>query len=189
MTCRVVEPGGIDFSAWYVSERERLVRSLMVISGDPEGARDAVAEAFSRAYERWGRVATMASPTGWVYKVALNEVRRRERRRALESRLLRRDAPPSPATLPDVDPELWRAVAGLPRREREVVVLRYVADLRERDVATALGISEGAASAALVTARRRLASALGPATGADDLTSTGGTVPAGPFSAKEANTP
>jgi DNA-directed RNA polymerase specialized sigma24 family protein len=41
-----------------------------------------------------------------------------------------------------------------------VIVLRYVADLREREVGAALGISEGAASAALVTARRRLARAL-----------------------------
>jgi RNA polymerase sigma factor (sigma-70 family) len=156
----VVEPGGIDFSRWYTDERDRLVRSLLVIGGDPDSARDAVAEAFSRAYERWGRVSTMASPTGWVYRVALNELRRRERRRRVESRLLGRKAPVQHAAPPDADPELWLAVAALPAREREVVVLRYVADLREREVAAALGISEGAASAALVTARRRLARAL-----------------------------
>jgi RNA polymerase sigma-70 factor (ECF subfamily) len=158
--CRVVEPGGIDFSRWYTDERDRLVRSLLVIGGDPEGARDAVAEAFSRAYERWGRVSAMASPTGWVYRVALNELRRRERRRRIESRLLGRKAPSPHLAPPEVDPELWLAVAALPAREREVIVLRYVADLREREVAAALGISEGAASAALVAARRRLARAL-----------------------------
>lgn len=155
-----MEPGGIDFSRWYTDERDRLVRSLLVIGGDAEAARDAVAEAFSRAYERWRRVSTMASPTGWVYRVALNELRRRERRRRLESRLLGRKAPPQHTAPPDADPELWLAVAALPAREREVIVLRYVADLREREVAAALGISEGAASAALVTARRRLARAL-----------------------------
>ena len=157
-----VEAGDIDFSTWYADERDGVVRSLLVIGGDPDGARDAVAEAFSRAYERWGRVATMASPTGWVYRVALNEIRRRERRRRIEARLLQRRADPRPAAPPDVDPELWTAVAALPRREREVVVLRYVADLREREVADVLGISEGAASAALVAARRHLAHALGP---------------------------
>jgi RNA polymerase sigma factor (sigma-70 family) len=104
----------------------------------------------------------MASPTGWVYRVALNELRRRERRRRIELRLLHRRAVPLTAPPPEVDPELWTAVAALPRREREVVVLRYVADLREREVAEALGISEGAASAALVAARRRLARSLGP---------------------------
>ena len=130
---RVVEPGGIDFSRWYTDERDRLVRSLLVIGGDAEAARDAVAEAFSRAYERWARVSAMASPTGWVYRVALRS-----------------------------------AVGALPAREREVVVLRYVADLREREVAAALGISEGAASAALVAARRRLARVLGTT---DEVTS------------------
>lgn len=168
-----MEPGRIDFSRWYADERDRVVRSLLVIGADPESARDAVAEAFSRAYERWGRVATMVSPTGWVYRVALNEIRRRERRRRMESRLLRRRSAPSPTTPAEVDPHLWAAVAALPAREREVVVLRYVADLRERDVAAVLGISEGAASAALVTARRRLAKALGA--GARDPGATGGT--------------
>jgi RNA polymerase sigma factor (sigma-70 family) len=60
----------------------------------------------------------------------------------------------------DFDPELWNAVAALPVRQREAIVLRYVGDLTERDVASVLGISEGAASAALVAARRRLADQL-----------------------------
>jgi RNA polymerase sigma-70 factor (ECF subfamily) len=136
-----------------------MARSLLVIGGDAEAARDAVAEAFGRAYERWPRVASLDSPGGWVYRVALNELRRRMRRRALESRVLRRERlasiPPS-----DIDPELWDAVAALPRRQREAIVLRYVGYLTERDVAGVLGISEGAASAALVAARRRLAEQL-----------------------------
>jgi hypothetical protein len=125
----VVEPGGIDFSRWYTDERDRLVRSLLVIGGDAEAARDAVAEAFSRAYERWRRVSTMASPTGWVYRVALNELRRRGRRRRLESRLLGRKAPPQHAAPPDADPELWLAVAadftGYPYPEEEACALVY----------------------------------------------------------------
>jgi RNA polymerase sigma-70 factor (ECF subfamily) len=149
----------IDFTTFYETERDGIARSLIVLGGNVEAARDAVAEAFSRAYERWPRVRSMTSPTGWVYRVALNELRRRMRRRALESRLVRRErlqaAPPA-----DIDPELWAAVAALPRRQREVIVLRYVGDLTEQDVARVLGVSEGAASAALVAARRRLADQL-----------------------------
>jgi RNA polymerase sigma factor (sigma-70 family) len=118
-----------------------------------------VAEAFSRAYERWPRVSAMDSPMGWVYRVALNDLRRRMRRRAHERLLLRRVhveiVPPA-----DIDPELWAAVAALPPRQREAIVLRYVGDLTEREVATVLGISEGAASNALTAARRRLADQL-----------------------------
>jgi RNA polymerase sigma-70 factor (ECF subfamily) len=150
---------GIDFTTLYETERDRMARSLLIIGGDAETARDAVAEAFSRAYERWPRVASMESPSGWVYRVAVNELRRRMRRHALESRLLRRERL-HPIPPPDIDPELWDAVAGLPRRQREAIVLRYVGDLIERDVASVLGISEGAASAALVAARRHLAEQL-----------------------------
>jgi RNA polymerase sigma factor (sigma-70 family) len=108
----------------------------------------------------------MRSPTGWVHRVALNELRRRLRRRRAEPGLAVRarrtlvssgEAEP-PST---VDPELWRVVAGLPRRQREAIALRYIADLRERDVAVAMGVSEGAASATLAAARRALADRLG----------------------------
>jgi RNA polymerase sigma-70 factor (ECF subfamily) len=143
----------------YETERDGMARSLLVIGGDAEAAGDAVAEAFSRAYERWPRVAAMDSPGGWVYRVALNELRRRLRRGALESRLLRRERP-RPVAPPDIEPELWDAVAALPSRQREAIVLRYVGDLTERDVAGVLGVSEGAVSAALVAARRRLAEQL-----------------------------
>jgi RNA polymerase sigma-70 factor, ECF subfamily len=118
-----------------------------------------VAEAFCRAYERWPRVRAMRSPGGWVYRVALNDLRRRLRRRQLEHRLLRRSNPAPPPALA-VDPDLWDAVAALPPRQREAVVLRYVADQTERVVASVLGISEGAVSSALVAARRTLAAEL-----------------------------
>lgn len=90
----------------------------------------------------------------------MNLHRRAMRRRALEGRLARRhrsDSYPEPSA---PDPELWAAVADLPLRQREVIVLRYLVDLGEADIAVALGISEGAASASLTKARRHLAEAL-----------------------------
>ena len=151
---------GLDFTTVYEAEREGMARALVVISGDAEAAGEAVAEAFSRAYERWPRVATMESPMGWVYRVALNDLRRRLRRRAHERRLLRRQAPQETVPPAEIDPELWAAVASLPLRQRQAVVLRYVGDLTEREVAGVLGISQGAASNALTAGRRRLAAQL-----------------------------
>jgi Sigma-70 region 2 len=63
--------------------------------------RDVTAEAFARALERWERVGSMASPGGWTYRVALNVLRRRLRRGALEEHLLRRAPGRQPPALTD----------------------------------------------------------------------------------------
>lgn len=55
------------------------------------------------------------------------------------------------------DPELWAAVATLAERTRQVVVLRYVADLPEADIAAALGVTRGTVATLLSRARRNLA--------------------------------
>jgi RNA polymerase sigma-70 factor (ECF subfamily) len=153
----LLRPG---FEEWYRQEHDALVRSLLVIAGDREVAGDAVAEAFSRALARWDHVRSLGNPTGWVYRVALNHLRRRGRRAALEARLLRRH-PAATMTAPaEVVPELWAAISRLPLRQREAIALRYVGDRSEREVAEAMGIAEGTASATLAAARRRLAGAL-----------------------------
>lgn len=148
-----------EFEDWYADAYGPLVRAFVTIAGDTEVASDVVAEAFSRAYERWDRIASSANPTGWTYRVALNLLRRRHRRAAIEARFLKRVrvtmwAPDAPT------PELWRAVAQLPARQREAIALRYVADLSERQVAEAMGVAEGTASATLAGARRQLAATL-----------------------------
>jgi RNA polymerase sigma factor (sigma-70 family) len=144
-----------DFDAWYQEQHPRVLGALTVASGSADIAAEATDEAFVRAYERWDRVRRMASPGGWLYRVALNYLRRRFRRQTLEQQLLRRQAPETvaPASL---DPHVWDAVRSLPRRQRTAVALRYVLDLPEAEVARLMGVSRGAASASLTTARRRL---------------------------------
>ncbi|HET9728878.1 MAG TPA: sigma-70 family RNA polymerase sigma factor [Acidimicrobiia bacterium] len=148
----------IEFEAFYLREHARLVASLTALSGDRDAAREATDEAFVRALERWKRVAAMESPAGWTYRVALNALRRTKRRAAME----RRVAPP-PAmgsqTMPDA--ELWDVVRALPERQRQAVALRYVADLTEADIATAMRISRGSVASTLFDARARLAEVLG----------------------------
>lgn len=151
---------GLDFEVWYEAERPRLVRALWAVVGDRDLAVDAADEAFSRALARWDRVAAMDSPSGWVRTVALNVVRRAARRRSLERGLLRRANRPEPDESIVRDLELWRAVAALPERQREVVAMRYMADCSEAEIAVLLGITEGAVSASLVKARRHLAEGL-----------------------------
>jgi RNA polymerase sigma-70 factor (ECF subfamily) len=154
---------GPGFEGFYRAQHGPLVASLLLFTGDAELAREAADEAFARALARWPRVGTMASPGGWTYRVALNLVRRRGRRRALERRLLARGAPipevPAPAG------EAWLMVAELPRRQRQVLVLRHVADLPEAEIAQVLGISRSTVSSTLADAHRALHRRLAPAGG------------------------
>ena len=153
----------LDFERWYRREHPQLVSGLTVVTGSPDVAADVSAEAFVRAYERWDRVGTMESPTGWVWKVALNLVRRRARRAAVEDRLLRRRAADRPGESPSpaLEPAVWAAVRGLPVRQRSVIALRVILDLSQDDTARWLGIRPGTVSATLVTARRSLLRLLG----------------------------
>ena len=150
-----------DFEGWYRAEHGRLVAALTVSSGSVEVAQDIVSEAFARALERWERVAAMESPTGWVRQVAVNLLRRRFCRAALEEQLLRRqpvrDAEPPALAM---EPALWAAVLALPPRQRAVLGLRVVLDLSQEETAALLGIRPATVSAALGHARKNLERAL-----------------------------
>jgi RNA polymerase sigma-70 factor (ECF subfamily) len=146
-----IEP--IDFEAWYRREHPRLVTLLAASTGDAPLARDVADEALARAYERWERVAVMDSPAGWTYRVALNIVRRRARRRALEHRILRRIRT---ETIPGPTGELWLLVADLPPRQRTAVLLRHVGHLTEAEIAEVMAVARGTVSSTLRAAYRRL---------------------------------
>ncbi len=142
------------FDSWYRREHPRLVAALFVVTGDLPVASESVDEAFARALERWDRVGAMDRPSGWVFKVALNVSRRTARRAGLERRLLQRQAReldvPAPAG------EVWAMVSALPRREREVVVLRHIGGFAEAEIAACLRISRSTVSTTLRSAHRRL---------------------------------
>ncbi|MCO1656214.1 RNA polymerase sigma factor [Pseudonocardia humida] len=171
-----VTVAALDFARWYGATVEGLTHRVAAAVGDPMLGREATAEAFARAYERWPRIAAMDSPEGWVYRVAVNIGRRSWRQRALESRALARMVPEMigggvvgggadhPAHHPD---DVYRAVRKLPRRMRVAIRLRYWDDLTEQQIAERLQVPVGTASSLLTTARARLRRALGaePTTG------------------------
>jgi len=150
-----VEVGSFD--DWYRDSYRRVFASVLLVAGDRAATADAVDEAFARAWERWPRVRTMASPLGWTFTVARNQLRRSARRRARE-----RSLAPAVAHPPEIDVALWETVRSLPDRERELVALRYVGRLTEPEIAAALGIAPGTVSRGLHDARERLRSMLAP---------------------------
>lgn len=115
------------------------------ILGSRGDAEDVTQEALTRAFVRWRRVRDHAEP--WVAKVAANlaiDIVRRDRRRPTVADDGRADATPARSgPAPDDRIELVRTLRGLPARQRDVVVLRYLADLTEAATAAELGTSVG----------------------------------------------
>jgi len=144
----------LEFEQWYHTEHARLITVLAAVTGDREIACEATDEAFVRAYERWDRVEAMASRSGWVYRTALNEVRKRIRRRSIEQRLWIRRSDSRMVDGPTG--EVWLIVADLPRRQREAVVLRHVAQMTEAEVANVMSVTRGTVSSTLRDAYRSL---------------------------------
>ncbi len=149
-----------DAFAWYRNEHPRLLAAMAIVTRDLHVAEDVTADAFARALAAWNRVSNMESPAGWTYRVALNLARRRARRAAIEQRLLRRLAPEEAGIPSERATEIWDAVRALPPRARTAIALRYAAELSEAEVATAMNVAVGTASATLSAARRALAVSL-----------------------------
>lgn len=142
------------FEAWYEREHSRMIVTLLLTTGDLDLATEGVDEACARALVRWDRVETMQAPTGWVYRVAVNHARRLARRKSVERSLLPRFV--SPPNMPLEASEIWELVATLPERQRQVVVLRHVGNLKELEIAEALDISRSTVSTTLRDAHGRL---------------------------------
>jgi len=130
------------------------------ILGDGQAAQDIAQESLARAYVHWNKVSEYAD--AWCARVAGNlalDAVRRQQRHSNE----RSDEPTARDDMSDERLDLQRALRRLPRRQHQVVLLRYVADLPETEVAAALQCSVGTvkthASRGLAVLRRQLEAA------------------------------
>lgn len=138
------------------------------IIGRRAEAEDVAQEALARALLHWNRVRDHAEP--WVLRVAANLAygwwRKNGRLTSLVEQPSLATAGPSAERI-----DLVRALRQLSTRQREVVLLRYVADLSEADVAAALGCRPGTvkqhASRGLASLRAKIPS-LDPSGTADE---------------------
>jgi RNA polymerase sigma factor (sigma-70 family) len=145
------------------TEYGRLVGAMTAIFGGRAAAEDAVQEALIRAWERAERGERIESLGAWVTTVALNLGRNRLRHLRVERRahggIVQADAAVPGPDAAGVD--LRRALARLPRRQREALVLRYYLDLDVEEVAWAMGAPAGTVKSLLFRARASLAATLG----------------------------
>ena len=136
-----VERERTDFADFYQRCRDNCLRAVLAGTGDRALAEDLVAEAFARAWSAWSKVSRHPAPAAWVVRTALNVRVSWWRRRRREVALDGHDQPQLGEAGSGTDASLLAAVRLLPRRQREVVVLRIWLDLDTRTVADELGIS------------------------------------------------
>jgi RNA polymerase sigma-70 factor, ECF subfamily len=145
----------VDFDGFFVRHHAEMVRALSLTLGDVEFGRDAAAEGFARALQRWSTVSTYENPAGWVYRVGLNWARSRRRRFRRERVGLIVDGP-APSVTPR-DATLIAALGKLSIDHRTVVVGKFYLDWSEAQLASALDIAPGTVKSRLSRALTQLA--------------------------------
>jgi RNA polymerase sigma-70 factor (sigma-E family) len=133
------DAGRSSFDAFYREWHAPTVRLARLLTGAPAIAEDLSQEAFLRVYRRYG---DLDNPVGFLRTVTVNVCRNWHRGRTREALRLVRHGP-DPASVSPGEHELEQVVSALPFRQRAVLVLRYWADLSERDVAAVLGCRPG----------------------------------------------
>ena len=156
-----------DFDALYREARDDVFAYAATLLRDRAAAEDVTAQAFERAYRRRSRFdARRGSPRAWLFGIvrnaALDELRkpqarghRRDARAAARSR-----APTRRPSSPRERDAVRAALQRLPPRDREVIALKYHAELSNAELADVLGVSPTNAGTLLHRAMTKLREAV-----------------------------
>ena len=134
--------GSLEFELLVERHHLDLVRFAYGMCGDRDMAEDAVQTCWHAAWRSRSDIREPARIRGWLFTVTANEIRRQLRRRRFASLLRGRLEAPRPA--PDHDPQfadLARALAELPSRDRQIVVLRYGLGFTSEEIGAQFGMS------------------------------------------------
>jgi RNA polymerase sigma-70 factor (sigma-E family) len=137
-----------EFADFVTARYRALVRTGLLLTGDPGHAEDLVQSALIRTYLAWPRLREPGSAESYARRVltrlAFKAGQRRWRGEVTAGRLPELPAAhPAEAPVGDVAIDVRRALAGLPDGQRAVLVLRYFDDQSEAETARLLGISPG----------------------------------------------
>ena len=135
-----------EFSDFAHSRWPRLVRLGYGLTGDRGLAEDLAQTTLANAYASWSRVRKADDPDAYMRRILLNSYRAGFRKRRVAEQLS--EAVPDLAVADPLGQHgdraaVLAAVAALPPKQREVVLLRYWLDLTEIQVAATLGCSLG----------------------------------------------
>ncbi|WP_109506674.1 SigE family RNA polymerase sigma factor [Nocardioides speluncae] len=134
----------MEFTEYVAARRAALVRSAVLLGCPQPDAEDIVQSTLTKAYRSWRRVQRADQPDAYVYRILVNTLR------DARARKWRREVPTH--DLPELaEPDrdlaaglaVRHALAALRPDHREVLVLRFFADLSEQQTADTLKIPAG----------------------------------------------
>ena len=140
----------LDIASLYATHRLQLVRMVVLLVDDIGTAEDVVQEAFTALHQNRYRLRDPDAALGYLRTAAVNNARSVLRKRQTARRHLRlarqefAEPADSELMLAAAHQQVLAAVRQLPPRQREVLALRYWANLSETEIAQALSISRGA---------------------------------------------
>ncbi len=122
----------MEFEQFAVTAGRRLRAALTAAYGPDVGA-DAAAEALAYGWEHWDRLARMANPAGYLFRVGQTAARRFRRPQGFLP-------PPSPEEVPDFEPRLVPALESLSETQRLCVMLVHAFGWTQAEAAATLGV-------------------------------------------------
>lgn len=148
-----------DFRAFVVSRWPRMLRTAHLLTGHHHDAEDLVQAALAKAYVKWERIQGTDDPDSYVWRIMINAHVDRLRRIRLREWLTTRfpeSAGPDRADSVAERSAVLDALTRLPAKQRAVVVLRYLEDRSESEVARLLGTGVGTVRSHTARALKKL---------------------------------
>ena len=150
----------------YRAHYAALVRLAALLVSDVATAEDVVQDSFIAMHRAWWRLRDTARALPYLRRSVVNRSRSVLRHRVVADRQFPMLSPALPSAEDSALAVVQRssvlaALSMLPSRQREVMVLRYYADLSEAQIAAALGISKGAVKSHIARAKDSLRAMLG----------------------------
>lgn len=156
------DPSEASFEAFYRDEYRSVVGLGYVLLGNRNLAEDLAQDAFAAAHQRWSTLCHYDKPGAWVRRVLINRSKSRLRRAVTERKAIALLAGRRPefTELPERSEGVWIAVRALPRRQAQVIALRYWDGLSISEIAEVLDCGSETIKTHLKRAKATLATEL-----------------------------
>jgi RNA polymerase sigma-70 factor (ECF subfamily) len=161
-----------DFEDLVARYDRRLFNVMYGLTGNYHDALDLTEEAFIRALRAYPRFRGDAEPFTWLYRIALNVLKKSHRKNARRAELWREHQEREPAATSDTNTAerailaderaalVRRAIAELPPPYRETITLRYIDEMSYEEIAETAGCSVGTVKSRIARGKSLLADLL-----------------------------